>query len=755
MVAESRVWSVIVSGAMLPIGNASVAVAQNAGAAVSNDPGLHLEEIVVTARKQEERLQDVPISITAFTAADIEAQGLRTFQDFAQSVPNFQFANSGTALANSIVIRGILSSDANPGFENTIATIIDDVYVGRSSAFNSALLDLERIEILRGPQGTLQGRNVVGGSINITTAKPSMDAMHASASASYGRYNAIEVRGMVTGPIVDDKLAGKIAVVRRERDGYGEVTNLDEDIDDEDHVSTRGQLLWTPAANLEILLSADYAKDEPHQITNDFGPPGVTDLDDALTDRDVQADFLNSTDREIYGGSARIVYDFADGYSLASVTAYRGYELDVLSDQDGAVSMGATTPGALVANSTAHQEQWQFSEELRLATPADRPLRGLVGLYYYTDEIESADNFLFGSNAGPILIGQAIIDESTVGTDSYAAFGSLTYDFTDHFAFTGGLRYTVNERDVDVTETLGSDGAVPAPPIPGLPPFLPYVNLPPLDNPVPSQFATPFSFPAVTDSLTDKEVTGDATFRYSWNDDVSAYVKYAHGFKGGGFNTRFNGGQSGGRVDPEFVESYEIGLRSYLLDRRLRLNATAFYQQYKDMQVLVFDPAILAFRTANADEAEGTGAEIEATAVITDHLNVTLGVGVLNSEFTAGANDGNDTQFSPTFSFSGIIDYVRPVSSGLELALNIDANYKDDYYTSNENTEISLQPSYWWINARGGIQARDGRWGVFAYGRNLLDEDVRYSALDLPPQGFSIATLQEPLTYGVEVTFKY
>jgi iron complex outermembrane receptor protein len=741
----------ILGGAVL-----SALVAGTAGGQPA-DGGTALEEIVVTARKREERLQDVPISITAFDARALEQYGINGIRDLSFSVPNLTMVNSGTLLANRITIRGINSDDSNPGFESGVALILDDVYIGRSAAFGESLLDVERVEILRGPQGTLQGRNVIGGAINVVTAKPSNE-FDARVKGRIGDYGDHAISALISGPLVEDRVAGKISAAWRERDGYSRNVDLDADLDTMDHWSTRGQLRFTPGDSLEMVLSGDYARDQPHEMANDFGPADATSLVSALTDREVGGDFRNATEREIFGGAFNLYYALPGGLELASITSFRGFDLEIALDQDGAASLGPEHVGSFVAHSAATQDQEQWSQEFRLAGAAGGSYSWLAGLYYYHEELDQATTFLNGGNIGAAVAGVGILDSSTTETDAYAAFGSVTFELASAWEITAGLRYTDNQRDTVVSEALGTDGILLGPDgTPVLDPNgqpIPIVSMPTPAAPVPTSFVAPIPLATTSNEIDDEVVTGDLVLRYVWSDEVSAFAKYARGFKGGGFNTRFNSGRSATSVDPEYVDSYEIGVRSMLLDRRMRLNATAFYSEYRDLQVQRFDPAILAFVTVNEGTSEAVGAEVELAWLPTDAFELTLGLGLIDAEFTDGQFDGNDVAYTPSATVNAGMQFTQPISDNLRLVLFTEADWRDSYYTSNDNTAIGQQDSFIWLNASIGVSTADERWLVRAYGRNLLDEDVIYSALTVPPL-FSIATLQEPRTYGVELSFRY
>lgn len=722
---------------------ASTAIFLPLAAAAQTAGDGRIPEIVVSARKQSENLQDVPISITAFDAEQIDLHNFRTLQDIAYSVPNLNISRL-TTLSTQISIRGINSADSSPGFETGVAVILDDVYVGRAAGFSTSLLDIERIEVLRGPQGTIQGRNVIGGSINVVTARPS-DEFFAKGKVSYGNYDQFVATGVVGGPIVEGKLAGKFGVGRYYHDGFGENVSLGKPLDTEDAWSYRAQLSFTPTDDLEILLTGDYDTFDMHDFHNDFGPAGIAAPTPDLLDREVEGDVWNTGEREVWGAAVNIYYDLSETLSLASITSYRGYDVAIVQEGDPWQNFGLAGAGTFVATAANDQSQHQISQEIRLSSDGEA-LSWLAGLYYYAETLENYQNFLFGPSTGTEILGGSTIDDSEVTTDSYAAFASATYRFNDLLSATGGLRYTINERDAVVTETYGVDGVDP---ILGT-----YVDMLTLDDPAPKIFDAPILLGTTTNSISDKVLTGDFTLTADWTPDVSTYVKYARGFKGGGFNTSFNEGFSGGAVKPEYLDAGEIGLRSVLFDRALRFNATAFYMKHKDQQVLQFDPTTFRYVTANEPGTRTMGVEIDGALALTDNLTWSFGGAYTDAEVTAGPNEGAKMAYTSPWSFTNSVAFDAPITEDVSFFLFHEASWRDGYTLAPGATGVAVQPSYWWLSGRIGVKSADGRWTLGAYGRNLLDKTVVSSASDIPGL-FSVAFVQQPRTYGVELSVDF
>jgi len=698
-----------------------------------------LGDIVVTARKTRENLQDVPISITAFDGKSIEDHAFRDVQDIAYSVPNLNISRL-TTLSTQISIRGISSADSAPGFETGVAVILDDVYIGRAAGFSTSLLDIERVEVLRGPQGTLQGRNVLGGSINLVTTRPT-DEPFAKARLSYGNYNELVASAVVSGPVIRDRLAAKVAVERQSHGGFGRNVDLDKPLDTKDAWSFRGQLSATPSERLTILLTGDYSHYDTHDFHNDFGPPDVVRVPAELLDRKVGGDVWNHGRRTVFGAALNIYYDFANDLRLSAISSVRGYDVIDIQEGDPQKNFGLAGAGTFLATARNDQKQKQFSQEIRLNSPESQRFSWIAGLYYYREILKNYQNFLAGFNLGPLIAGSSSIDDSRTTTDSYAAFGSVTRSLGEGLSLTAGLRYTINKRHVRVTETLGIDGIDPA--------IGTFVNPVTLADPAPKTYAASIDYGTTRNSIRDKEWSGDVTLTRQWTPAVSTFVKYARGFKGGGFNASFNSGASGGIVKPEYIDSFELGLRSYLFDRRVRLNATGFFMKQKDQQVLQFDDVNFRYVTRNEPSVRTWGGEMELAVAVAEPLNWSLGVGYTNAKVTAGPNKGSKAPQTPPISVTSALTFNKPINDSLAFYAFNEISWRDGYGLSTTPGALTRQGSYWWVTARAGIQASDGQWSIGVYGRNLFDEAVLSSTSNVSGL-FTVGFLQEPRTYGVE-----
>jgi iron complex outermembrane recepter protein len=710
--------------------------------------GAQLEEVIVTARKRTENLQDVPMSVTAFTKADIENFGFRNVQDIAFSVPNFTWGRL-TTISEIICIRGICSDSSAPGFDTGIAVILDDVYIGRASGFATNLLDIDQIEVLRGPQGTLQGRNATGGTINISTTPPS-NVLSGQAELSYGNYDQIVAQGVLSGPLINNILDWKIAYSYRNHEGFEENIDVNKPLDTEDSYAVRGQLRFMPTTDFKTLLTADFDHFNNHDFHNAYGPPDVTEPPPEFFTRLVGGNFQNYGSRQVYGGAANVYWTLPNNLSLISVSSYRSFRVTDVQDASGILNFGPSGAGTILGTAREDQEQSQFTQEVRITSPVQHGFSWLAGVYYYWEQLHDYENFLFGLNTGTVVNGSAAIDDATMHTNSLAGFGSATWDLDSFWSITAGLRDTRNSRHITMVETLGIDGTAVAPDGSSFT----YVNLPTLQNPVPETFQAPIIYPTDHNALTDKAWTGDFTVTQHWRDNVSTYERYARGFKGGGFNANFNNGFGAGVVKPEFIDSYEIGERSELLDRRLRVNATLFYLRQRDQQVLIYDSVLNVYVTSNAPKTTSYGGELDISSALTRDLTVELGVGVTDAHFKAGQWAGNLVPYTSPVNVTGTVQYSHPLTAAIEFFFFTDVSYRDGYYTSPDDQPVSHQKSYVWIDGKIGIQAPGGKWSVGLYDRNALNTNVLAFGTNVPGL-YTVGFIQEPRTWGLDAHIKF
>ena len=729
--------------------------------------------MIVTAERREANLQDVPVSVSSFTRRELEDFQVDTLGDLQSLVPNLSL-HVGDANNAVVYIRGVGQIDSIAFFEPGVGIYLDDVYLGRAQGAFLDVLDVERIEVLRGPQGTLYGRNTVGGAVKYVSAGPT-DEFSAKLAATIGEYNQQEYRAMISGPLVQDRLSGRLTAAYLRRDGFSD--NLFDGQHDGDRSTSfvRGVLDFAVSEDVSIQLSADYTDSDPDKSRT---PAKETPIDVAVVDPytfglsvesfpadtdpfTVNADFNNVENTTTRGIDAKIDWQINDELSFKSITAYRDLEYGTEIDLDG-------TPinafGIFYFN-----DQEQTTQEFQLNYQGER-MSAVGGLYYFNEEGTTFDGGVFAN----FLI--ALSGDATFSTDSYAAFGQLDFDFTDRLTGILGVRYTDEEKtysrraeDFDLTVLAGLN----IDPVTG---EVSYAN-PELLNPrsadlaldggvgVPRPGANP-------DPANFDNVSGKLGFRYTLSDDAQVFGTITEGFKSGGFNGRVADGQ----VDPyaeEELTSYEIGVKSKWFENRLRANAAIFHTDYEDLQVSSFEASadgssfIPVF--TNAGAATIQGAELELTALLTDNLTLVTNVGYLDAEYdeffaepdpaTGDVRDVSDERHivnSPEWDAFLGLSYRISLGSAGDLTLAGNGHYRSKTYLEINSSENLAQSSYTVYDASVTFDSANARWRIILGGKNLTDERYRTHAFDLSGfPGVELGYYNPPRTYRLFASYTF
>lgn len=729
-------------------------------------PARALEEIVVTAQKRDQRLIDVPISVSVVDDAYLEDRTTYFLTELGEKLPNVV---AGGPYSASFTIRGISSSSAGSGFAPSMGVNVDEVFMGRDRSFDTSIVDVQQVELLRGPQGTLYGKNTIAGTINLTTKRPTNE-FEALANVRYGTDDLLEMRGTLSGPIVEDKVLVRANLFSRERDGYIENRTLGMDVNDTDNWGGRIMAVITPSANLGIELRADYFDQDDNSGVSETlrtpdgsllpFPPFTTVPPQSGTDRVVNQDVLTFSEREVKGYSAKIEYDF-DGFALTSITAWREQDSDQLFDNDGGPLDGFDTGRAEAVE--------RFSQEIRLTSPDDGQFSWIVGAYYDHEVDENDYHIAVGSGFPSAILPPALgfsvplppsyreesVTENEITSESWSAFVSGTYDITPKLTLQAGIRYTDEDKELEYAQGPTAIAAPPNSVLIGL-------------------FALPFSlagFPdGFEDDYSDTAFSGDASLSYAFADDQVGYLRYARGFKAGGFQSdvisppfSFTPGVAPDlSFDPETLDAYEIGYKGAWLDGTLFGSLALFYYDFKDKQEQVNSG--VSFLVSNAASATSQGAEVELTWAPLAGLSLYANAGILEAEydeFPLGGGPGtdfggNDLAGAPEVSSSigGSYTRVLPGTSGLNLHIAADADYRGDYFTDANNSEVLAIDAYTIFNARVGVEAADGRWGVYGWGRNLSDETVLGGGVTVLGGLYLTRSINVGRTYGLEFNVK-
>jgi len=702
-------------------GLSSPAQAQNADAnSAGAAPAEDTSDIIVTARHRGENLQNVPLSVTAFGGAELERQGMSTLKDLSASVPGMQFNDRGT-LQTEITIRGVGGDARNPGIDTGVGMYVDGVYIARTSGYNADLSDIEQVEVLRGPQGTLFGKNTIGGVISVTTRKPS-DKAEGFVSASYGNYNAIRTQATVSVPLTSNLFA-KVTTATWDRDGYLHNIYDGQDYNNEDRRAGRVQLRWLPSDSLEINASADVTRDRTRNTLDQVGSARGTAAPYFIDDRFViNANDRMSNDRDMWGASINADYTFENGTVLSSITGYRKVDISLYSDAD-------MLPIFISHSGPFTDDSEMVSQEIRLVSPSEKRFRYVGGLYYFHNDIRSDRTQYFPNLPVITSSGEAI-------TQSYAGYLNLEYDLLPRFTINGGVRYTREDKNGTFVQ-----------------------NRPPLLN---------YDFPDL--QKRDRNVSWMGSARYEFGSNATAYVTVSRGFKSGGFNLDLAGVANLTAQDltfrPEQVTNYEFGFKGKAFDNRLRGSFAIFNMEYKDKQVAQFISSPLSpvptVRVTNAGSARIRGFELEWSFKATPAFTLSSSLAYLDAKYTkfdAAAIvgglpvsfAGNRVERTPQWTASGTAEYRQPVGHGNVIA-SATVNYVGQMYLQPDGSRFTYDPGHTLLSARLGYETKNGL-SFYLWGKNLTQ--APYITFARVVVGIDQVVYGEPRTYGVEARYRF
>jgi iron complex outermembrane receptor protein len=713
-------------------GGIAVALFGAAAAASAQQPARaesQLEEIVVTAERRDANLQDVPIAVTAFSAEDLSRRQVTSLVDIAKDVPNLVGHNNvGLNTATVVYLRGVGSTQSFATVDTTVGFYVDDVYIARQNANNFSLFDVERIEVLRGPQGTLYGRNTSGGAIKVVTQRPERE-FAVKAQASVGDYDFYEVRGSLNAPLGENFSLRLNAVTQQQEEGYARNLTRGGTDNDRSIDGARAALRWQPDDVWEVNLALDWIQDDANGIVPSDISGRARPRTSTLFDVTSGIDNFNHT---ISKGVTVRVDRRGEAANFASISSYRSlyqnYTLD-LSDQP--------VPIYFIDNIGDHD---QFTQELQLqgnATAAGRPVEWITGAFFMkewnTTEIGDTFNFQLPNGTRVPTGRQVKTVENDV--DSFAVFGQATVQLTDRVSVTGGLRWTRDEKDVAVVQ-LNAAGRVA------------YTTdtLVSLGIPVKQTFT---------------EVTPKVGVDWKLDDGTLLYASFTQGFKSGGWNSRVTAPAQFYAILPEYVDAYELGAKTEWLDRRLRLNAAAFYSDVKDLVIgAIGSTPGAAFETLNAD-ADIYGVELELSAAPTEWLDVFASYGWMDGNYkNLGADPqgfrGRDLPRLPDTTLKLGAEFSADLGGGT-LRTGVDYSFTSSFFTSSSPAPITETGDVGLLNAHVRYDSA-GSWWIQAGCRNCSDKEWFHSMLNFPAlgggAGFASAYPGDPRTWRVTVGFR-
>ena len=734
----------------LSTGAAFPALAQDADTANADVGGI--EDIVVTAERRETNLQDTPIAITAITADVLQASGATVVNDLAASVPNLTSTTGpqGSSDANFFV-RGVGQFDFIITNDPGVGVYVDGVYLGRTVGAMVDSGDIERVEVLRGPQGTLFGRNTLGGAINIVSRQPDPTEFSGSVRATYGSRDRIDLDAGINAPIGSDS-ALRVYGFYRNQDGFATNAVTGDRFGATDRYGGRAQLRLGLGEAVRVDLSADYSLDRSNPAPSvlraiapaPFFPAGAfADVQNPANFHRIFASNSPEARNETFGFSGTVTVDLGNA-ELKSITAYRELDGFSTSDPDGTrfrlYDQDVTTT------------QNQFSQEVQLSgTAFGDALSYLIGGYYFRENADQVLGLCFAPINSPAALPFAACNTWTQGnnqrTRSYAIFGQARIQLVDGLSVTLGGRYTWDSKDIVSNQFFDFRPAgTPFNPAPGSPPPGLRIVAPIVTN--------------LADSADFERFTPKVGVEYEVSRDLLLFASYSEGFRAGGFNGRLIAPQT--RVPsyaPDTNETWEFGFKSDWLDRSLRVNGTFFYARYNDIQQTIADPAV-QFRVANAGDAVLKGFELEMTVVPADGFRFDAAVGYTDSSFRnvpalVGPINGNRLPFSPEWTLSLGASYDIAFAGGT-LTPRVDYRLQSDVFFTAFNLPLEDQDGYGILNARLSWTDADERLSIAVYGQNLTDvEYYTFGQNALTTQGVAYTYLGRPREFGVSLGYRF
>ncbi|TMM55815.1 TonB-dependent receptor [Maribacter algarum] len=764
--------------------------------AVLAEGSFGLEEVVVTSRKQSENVQEVPISVSAFSAKTLEARGIENVSGIADFIPNVEIdvtaPFSGSQSVLSPYIRGIGQIDFAITYEPAVGLYVDGVYFGRTVGSIIDLLDVERVEALKGPQGTLFGRNTIAGALNITTKDPSR-TFSATGQLTTGNFNRLDTKVSVDIPLVEDKLLSSFSVSSINRDGHmkrvpytgpanadlasprGGVfsdVNLDGEQGNQNNDTWRAKLKWLASEKFQATFSGDYERVRENQnaskilaMFNDVGgaptivgaynacaagllPPelcdnianapgltltGSTPYDERFITDDPFTNYGTAdagTKIDTWGASMTLDWELSDKLAFKSISGYRNLQSRFAEDQDFS-PLDFGTAGFIMP-------QKQFTQEFQLVGNSDK-LKWIGGLYYFTEK---------GSVTDQVILGNGLVQiygQNFVKNKSYAAFAQATYNLSEKWSVTAGARLTNERKELDGRQRDLNSFALK------------------------TGVVSPADFPTTDLTLyyppgVNEQTFSEPTFRlgteYKFSENVFAYGFFAQGFKSGGWTTRVTSPVlEAPTFEPEKANTYELGLKTDLADNTFRFNIAAFYTDYQNLQITV-QRGITPF-VENAAQATIKGLEVDAQWRASENLTFSGNLGFIDASYNE-ITDPNaviqeDFSFvnTPDFSSSLAMDWIIPFGENKgRLIFHTDLSSKSEIYNDVENTPLLLQDGITLLNASLSLESASRAWKISMGGTNITDQTYLVGGYNNPGVGIIYGTYARPAEFNLGITYK-
>ncbi len=760
-----------------------------------------LEEVIVTARKREESLQSTPVAVTAISAADIKAAGLQSVADIDKSAPNmwFQEGGGGGSTSNNaqLYIRGVGQFDFIPTADPGVGTYIDGVYLGRSVGGIFNLNDVAQIEVLRGPQGTLFGRNTIGGAINVTTTRPDFEENGGYLEVTAGSDKLLESDG-VGNYAFSETMAARLSFNVKNRDGYGKsITEPDIDFGNVDKTSVRGSFRWAVSDNLELNFAADYMHQDQNSTpsnVSEFTGGGLAALQSGLVLSGILPGvptFIPSPtggapvaitpnvafheeskmsskngpgqdDGDIWGLGLTLDWDAFDWGSIKSVTSYREMDLHFADDNDGYFIDVAVTDEQF--------DQRQFSQEFQLTGEVGN-FNWVSGLYYFKENVKSNNTVTIlpglvqalealpgallplgpgaacplgcaGGAGNPLnfALDNNQITFNDIDVENTAVFAQGTYDLNEYWSVTAGFRFTEESKDLDRSQLMLDSSVVLGVPF--------------------------YTVPLQTFSDSWTEFSPKLGLEYKPHDDLLVYGSFSEGFRSGTFNGRGGAPDAiSDSVDPETVSTYELGVKSEFYESRVRLNAAIYFNDYEDLQVQTVQATPsggFSIFLLNAATAEIYGGEAELTVLPHPQWTVSASAGYTHAtitsidaeaSFVSGISDGDVLRKTPEMTASIATNFNQSTQYG-DIDFRISWSWRDEIYHSANNDPLSKEDAVGQLDARFAFTTNDGKWEASIFGTNLTDEFI-YNNIFIPGGSSRVNYWTRGREYGASVRYNF
>ena len=710
------------SGAFAPL--AMAAEGGTRGIASTADP----EAIVVTARKQPESLIDVPASVSVLTAGGLESARLVTFADVTGVIPNVALSGGiGGQLQGQVAIRGITTLVRNIGVESGIGIYVDGVYIGRPEAYNQELLDVAQVEVLRGPQGTIFGKNTVAGVFNITSGSPTSD-LSGNARLEGGNFGLVRAQATLSGPLSGDAMTGRLSLGYARRDGFYPHVSGGRDADSTDLFSWRGALALKPSEAVSLTLRTDGLRDRSTPgffSATDIGVPGAPS---SLPPRSIDNNRPNMLRRDIAGFSLTTVAELG-GTTLTSISAYRRSRYAASVDDD-------QRQVDLLATDDFGDRSELWSQELRLSGKAGDSLSYLAGLYFLDQTTRTDRALAIGMGLG-IPGAPRLTTRGRVATRSYAAFGTIDWRLAERLTLSAGIRYTYERKAVRFVQDDETG-------------IFTFLGLPDI------------SFAAKSD---DQDVSPTLSLSYAASPGVRLYGRVARGFKSAAFNVDLAASATGLVAGPEHATTYEAGVKADFAGKRFNVALTGFHTDYDDLQVAQITGGGTVL--GNAGAASVDGFEVELTARPVDGLSLEGSAGYADAKYDrfdncaapqsegGGARNcaGKQLTGAPRFTAHGAVEYLQPTAFG-SVTGRVEANHQSSVYFEPTNSDRFRGRARSLLNAR--LSLRLPAWTASLWVENLTDETYETYRDDRTALGVLRTTAYgPPRTYGATVSTQF